>query len=518
MNNDKNGVLQMNDNEKLVLVNKSVDFTHYNEIEFADAVSRILRHKQSTIKFRTVLSGANGATFSGDYSMGRISHNYFSNCVFDGALLKNVAGTGSIFSDIKFINTDISHSSFQSSTIERCSFEACVLQGCNLSDCYIQDTTWLNCPSGAANMTSSYLKNCTFINTKPGNLAEACLDGVHFENIRLTNFNLEFASFQKINTENVVLPFSQMPYIFGGLQYLIETKDSVRISSHINNSHSISIDEYISVLKDMEIFYSYQKEYFPLANIFLAFQRYDEALGAILLGIKTSALQRDFRMCKYYCKLITENGSFSDETLKSLYQSICDVTPVHKLAESQYYQYLRHMPEVKAMLIENPNGYPHATLRLETNISDQNSSHVSTLLSCLDDFIHLKGSTLTKPSISISHNSDLVFIINLCGSPLGIVAAAALILSVIGIACKTYNEIAQSIISTQTIIENRQKKRKNKLQEQIMAAELEKLALENADLSEKMALRRRQITASGIIITRAEMIGQDFDPMKLLKL
>lgn len=365
-------------------------------------------------------------------------------------------------------------------------------------------------------MTSSLLKDCRFIASKPGNLSDAVLENVSLENIRLTNMNLEFASFKKIQTDSVILAFSQLPYIFGGIQYIMETSDDVRISSHINSDHSISIDEYIGVLKDMEIFYSAKGEYFPLANIYLAFHQYEEALAAILCGIEHAAKQKDFRMCKYFCKLITENGQFSANTLHGLYQAICNVTPVHSLSEAQYYQYVRHMPEIRSLLMENPNKHPKAILKLESDISDRNSDQISPILSVLDELIHLNGLSLAMPSVSISHNSPIIYALPLCAAPLTILAVCALILTVISKVCKTYNDVAQAIIATQIISEKRRKAKKDQLEIQKLSQEIAKLEAENSGLQNKLESQQERITASGIIITHAQVIGQDFDPMKWL--
>lgn len=480
------------------------------------AIERILKHKQSTIKFKSVLSSASGVTLDKDYSLGRISHNYFSDCVFHGASLESVAGAGSIFTDTKFLETNLCHATFQNSSFVRCYFENSQINSCNMSECYFQDTTWENCPLESLNMTSSMLKDCRFIASKPGNLSDAVLENVSLENIRLTNINLEFASFKNIQTDGVVLAFSQLPYIFGGIQYIMETSDDVRISSHINSNHSISIDEYIEVLKDMEIFYSARGEYFPLANIYLAFQQYEEMLAASLRGIEHAAFQKDFRMCKYFCKLITENSHFPSNILRELYQAICNVTPVHSLSEAQYYQYLRHMPEIRSLLMENPNRHPQAILRLESDISDQNYEQIAVILSVLDELIHLNGLFLAMPSVSISHNSPIIYELPLCATPLTILAVCALALTVISKVCKTYNDVAQAIIATQTISENRCQAKKNQLEIQKLSQEIAKLEAENSGLQNKLERQQERITESGIIITHAQVIGQDFDPLKWL--
>lgn len=506
----------MKDQKEVSIELRAKELPIYSKDVVDDAIERILKHKQSTIKFKSVLSSASGAILDKDYSLGRISHNYFSDCVFHGASLEDVAGAGSIFADTKFLETNLCHATFQNSSFVRCYFEDSQINGCNMSECYFQDTTWKDCLLGGLNMTSSLLKDCRFIASKPGNLSDAVLENVSLENIRLTNMNLEFASFKKIQTDSVILAFSQLPYIFGGIQYIMETSDDVRISSHINSDHSISIDEYIGVLKDMEIFYSAKGEYFPLANIYLAFHQYEEALAAILCGIEHAAKQKDFRMCKYFCKLITENGQFSANTLHGLYQAICNVTPVHSLSEAQYYQYVRHMPEIRSLLMENPNKHPKAILKLESDISDRNSDQISLILSVLDELIHLNGLSLAMPSVSISHNSPIIYALPLCAAPLTILAVCALILTVISKVCKTYNDVAQAIIATQIISEKRRKAKKDQLEIQKLSQEIAKLEAENSGLQNKLESQQERITASGIIITHAQVIGQDFDPMKWL--
>lgn len=385
-----------------------------------------------------------------------------------------------------------------------------------MSGCYFQNTSWKHCAHGPANMSSVHLNGCSFIETKPGNLAEAVLEDVYLENIRLANMNLEFSEFKKIHTKGVVLPFSQLPYIFGGIQYLLETSDNVRVSSHINDSGSISSDEYMSVLKDMEVFYSHQREYFPLATILLAFQRYEEAVAVILCGIGEAALQRDFRMCSYYCRLITNIGRFPQEILTQLYQAICRAAPVQMLNGAQYYQYLKYIHEIRSMLIDNPGQYPHATVRLETGICEKNVVQTTLLLSALDQLLHLNGASLVQPSISISHNSPETFIVNLCGAPISMLVIIMLILKVISGVCKVYNDLAEAILNTQKIVQNQRIAGRADLETRKLSAEVSKLEAENPELQHSLADKREEITKSGIIIVRADAEGQDFDPRKWL--
>lgn len=503
----------------MVPISKDIQcLLNHTEKDFQAATERILRHRQSIIKFSSSLSGADGAVFNGKYTLGRVSHSYFSNCLFQDAYLDKVAGPGSIFSHVNFENTDLSSSGFQNSTIAFCKYENCNLKSCNMSNCYISDTNWLDCDLQGFNLSNSYLKNCTVIHnrTNPGNLGDCYFDKVHFEGHRLTNMNLEFSHFNAVTMEDVVLPFSQMPYIFGGLTYLLNTGDNISISSHINADDKISVEEYVEVLYDMIIFYSRKKEYFPLANILLALQYEKEAWQAVFAGIVMASNQRDFRMCKYFCELITSERNITASQMQSLYQALINNTPVQTLSEAQYYEYNKYIPIIRTMLIDNPNNEPHGTLMLTTNITVSESENISSLLSCLDAFLHLECCPLEKPSIEITHNSPLAIIIHLCGNPLIILSVMFFILTIISKVCKTYNDIAQAIIATQNIIENNNRNARNDLENLKLYTEIEHLKLENESLKNKISQHNAEITQSGIIITNANVFDCDFNPYKWL--
>lgn len=504
-------------NKELVPAPEAFDLFQFSKSEYLDAVARIMKHRQSTIKFQSLLSSANGATLREDYSFGRISHNYFSKSTFDGASLEGVAGAGSIFIDVIFQNTNLKGSNFQNSTFDRCRFDDCELDGSNMGASYFNDTQWTHCPIGRYNISNSYFKNCEFIETVPGNLADSVLDSVSFESVRIANTNIEFSSFRSISTKDSVLAFSQLPYVFNGLQYIFETSDNIRISSKINSQNSISVQEYADVLHDMVIFYSYNKEYFPLANILLAFQNYEESLSVLLRGVMSATYQRDFRMCKYYCKLLTENGHFNANTLSDFYQKLYLAAPMQSLSEPQYYQYRQHMPDIREMLLENPENYPHASLSLVTEINASDSENIVFLLEVLDNLLHLRCSSIINQSISIAHNSPPVYLIPLCGPAVSILAISALVLTVISKVCKSYNDFAQAIINTQKIQNNIRQKKRDELETRKLEHEIANLELENEDLKEKIAAYNQQMKNRGIVIAQASFTPEDFYPMPFLK-
>ena len=94
-------------------------------------------------------------------------------------------------------------------------------------------------------------------------------DNVKFKRVTFSDLNIDFAEFHCIEMEDTILPFSQIPYAFGLLDYLINTQDKVYITSASSSDKKITAQEYISLLENFEIYYINTKSYFPLANIYL---------------------------------------------------------------------------------------------------------------------------------------------------------------------------------------------------------------------------------------------------------
>lgn len=495
-------------------INKKTILRIYSEEEYNDAANRLLEHKQGYIKFSPVLSNGLNGEIKSDLSLQRFSHNVFSQCSFQSAILNGTTGAGSSFYGVKFINTSICHAGFQNSIFDHCQFINSDLSSSSFFQSYITDTLWKECEMRSLNLSGAYIKNSSIDHclSNPGNLSECCMDNLYIENMRLTNLNLEFSHFKKICTHDVILPFSQMPYIFGGLTYLITTDDNVRISSHINDRNSISIDEYIKVLEDMEILYSYRQEYFPLANILLTFGRNREAVEAVGAGLQQSARQYDFRMCKYYCKMITEYGNTSDEQLRELYNLLAEKIDVHSLTDVQYYQYSLFMPNIRSMLLENPNSFPHITIELQTDLLEIESDKLVSLYQNLDFLLHMEELSLKYPSITFKHNSPILVILSLCSDPVHVLMAGAVIMLAIAGVCKNYNQLAQAILNTQAIIKGHNEIKKGQLERTKLALEIQKLERENSKVFNNTKLSQETITASGITIIRADINSNDFNP------
>ena len=60
--------------------------------------------------------------------------------------------------------------------------------------------------------------------------------------------------------KNVCLPFIQMPYTFNGLQYIFNTSDDIKISSHDSSTKFIKLETYKEMIQDFIIFFNVKNQ------------------------------------------------------------------------------------------------------------------------------------------------------------------------------------------------------------------------------------------------------------------
>ena len=117
-------------------------------------------------------------------------------------------------------------------------------------------------------MNDVIFTDCNFIDCKwvPIAIKNTVFKNTVLQNVKFKSMNFEFSTFDNIKLDRVTLPFPTIPYIFNGLNYLKNTSDIVRITS-AKSQNGISIDEYFQILDDLEKFYKFTNNYFPLTNI-----------------------------------------------------------------------------------------------------------------------------------------------------------------------------------------------------------------------------------------------------------
>lgn len=378
-------------------------------------------------------------TVSSSFANENLRRSYYKNAKFEGADLTNVGFSGSVFAHTGFFDCTISNTK-----LDFCEFDDCVFQSSsetelnhlNLNESTVCNGKFINLNLHGANFTNTIFENVEF---EDCTWKSPCLEGAVFRNTTLNNvtlkkLNFEFSFFDNIKLNNVRLPFPTIPYIFNGLSYLMHTSDSVKISSAASESGSISIDEYLNYIDDLIAFYTKTQNYFPLANILIAKEEYEQAYAAILAGIKFSMMKiRNFRLVYYYSKLLQITPVFSAEQRAIAYHKIIDFSGSIDWRPIDYYNFSHYIDKIRNTLLNEKNG-DFLTVNLSTNILCTEYDKLLCLYETIDDITRLiekeKGTKITYYT-EIRHNSPYDFFIKVFSEP----DVLSLLLDIITIVC-----------------------------------------------------------------------------------
>lgn|GEM_PF-3690820 len=388
----------------------------YTESEVGSARERII----STHGFVETLgiSNANkifGQMITTDFPSIRMRNGQIKNTKFVGINIEESSFNGTKFESSVFDNCQICGTSMQSSSFIETVFNETNLSGSNLSQCFITDTHFNKVKITGTTLLQSIIANSYFDSCEIKSVSfENCLiKNTYFANMRLANLNLEFAEFSEIFSNDVIFPFAQMPYVFGGLQYLFNTNDRVLVTSDKNKQGSISIDEYRSALDDLKIIYWANQEYFPLANVCDCAGDNELSFNIVNSGILAAIQSRNFRMLKYYCKLAAYLSASTLSKTREIFNTI-ENRVVQDLTEDEYYEFSLHYSDIRRLLLNSPNSNPTISLEISTNIDSKDFLRLTILLDIIEELYDLIPVKAVNKRFELRHNSD--FIVELTNS------------------------------------------------------------------------------------------------------
>ncbi|MBM6855180.1 pentapeptide repeat-containing protein [Mediterraneibacter glycyrrhizinilyticus] len=448
--------------------------------DFSDSVNNLKRYNQAPAFFDMKFAQyAVGQHYTESLHRLRIQNSDFRNCCFSAPITRtNISGSNYV--NCKFEATDIQNSNFQFGTFENCRFDRNYIEGSNFSNCFMSDVTISNNRLIGSNFLRTRFRNCRFCGGEmlSSSLEFAEFQNTYFENLRLANLSMEYSEFRKVHMDNVILPFAQLPLIFGGLDYILSTSDHIAISADMGDIQSISVDEYISTFEDWKTFLYHRELYFPLSNILLAQNKTDEALESILSGILLMINHYDFRMLKYLCKLAATHPNVSKEECKKLYKRIKELISMKAMNEEQNYKYSLHIDDIRNILMDNPKGEARLSLSLQTNIASGSERQLCEIIRGLEILMDSPIFNLTAKSITIRHDSPFEIIIMAVGALYALKKVTDLISQIIHNAKVSVEDLA---IILNTV--------KNQEENDVLDNELKKTALEK----EKLELQKLQL-------------------------
>ena len=203
--------------------------------------------------------------FAGD----SITHSRFHNCVIKNVDFNKAAVTGSIFEECRFVSCNFNDADF-----EFCEFRSCHMSSMEINNCSFNNSDYINTEFEnisyvGCTLTGTYFDHSTLTNIqiRYSTLEGACFFKSDFYELDWRKLNLEYVEFVEPRMTNVVFPFLQIPYMFGMLQYLSNTTDSVSI---YDNTTDMSINEYFETgIPQLLEFYKENNLNFPISNIYM---------------------------------------------------------------------------------------------------------------------------------------------------------------------------------------------------------------------------------------------------------
>lgn len=356
---------------------------------------------------------ANGLEFSGDYHDQNIKRLKLTKCDFKKANFNDSAVTGSMFIQCTFKNCDMDQGDF-----EYCDFKQCTLMSnkpisiafdntnfvrTNLCNLKFYSSTFSNTYFDESDFYHVSIKNCT--------LENAIFQNCKFYDMDLSHLNLDFVDFRNPYFENCCLPMSQIVYTFGLLEYLMSTSDDVML---VGNGKRIKPTDFINVVLPA-LLQSYlevtnkSKVYFPLINILLALGQKEEADHYLGEALNFAASMQDFRMIKYYCKLMSLCDCYTLRQKKKTYRRICDYFNRHSMSSWQLKDYSRNIGDIKYILIAE-NNLPRLIFNFYTNIYHTDIEKIGLIARNIFNISGKYSSEITHDMyIELRHNSPIAF-------------------------------------------------------------------------------------------------------------
>ncbi|MDR0436723.1 MAG: pentapeptide repeat-containing protein [Bacteroidales bacterium] len=287
----------------------------------------------------------------------------------------------------------------------------------------IYDSELNNCHFQSSSLTGIDCKNARFIDCIFDAIIWENAKFFHciLENVILKDINIEFVCFDNTEFIGTKFPFASIPFSFKCLEYILNTEREIKISSEVSVD-GISRQEYLEKLPHLIKFYSYTKNYFPLANILVAINELDEAFVAIKQGVIFSIKLHEYRTLKYFSVLMMLS-SFTGEQKSEIYELINSELNRQAMSSVNTYGSSVYLFEIRDNLL-NGREKPYVSFEIYADIDCKSSAKLSTIINSIESMMTIFGSE-SNHYIEFRHNSPFQFLVGFFSNTQNIVALIA---------------------------------------------------------------------------------------------
>ena len=357
---------------------------------------------------------AKNADFDVNFPGKFINSPTFINCRFNGSIFDSPAG--------------------ESTNLESCGFFDCTLHNGDFRYCNFQDTIFTSkhgqslidiCNFSYGNFIGTRFVQTTLTrNSFRGMLIDSCsfqdcqFDSSGFErsNIRNCNFvNLDFSkivfrfcNFDNVQFSNVTIHILDLAKNSGLIEQLSKVPSEVKI--FYGDGKFTSLEEALFKLPGLTPYYLSNKEYYYAINILAMQNRLEEVWALLPDAFNHVIWTKNFAALQDLCSLIARIKKYNETQLQELYNIIKKQTVPEKLPYHQLKSYSTYMENIKSILLENPHGYPSATITIGTNVLPNNMDQLAPLLKAVETNLHDLLPEVA-PRIQITHHSPYDVII-----------------------------------------------------------------------------------------------------------
>lgn len=366
----------------------------------------------STIEYDTILET--------DYNHKALNNMVVISCKLVRVNFDYAAATGAIFKQCDLLNCKMYQPDFEFCNFEDCSFRTeekivSSFNNCNFTNVIFDGVFFESCT-----FTGALFENCVFRNVtiRSSTLENALFENCVFESTNLRNINMDYVHMNNPHINNSIFPFSQIPYIFGFFQYLMSTNDLVLISSA--KKQTITREKFLNAALPLLVDYWKEKSlnrsefYFPLSNFYIAQKDFSNAMLYLRSGLESAITTHDFRMIKFYCKLIAESNLFDYTALNRFYDMIKLLGSVSSNTKTELRSFMRNIGEIKSILFHSKKS-PSLIIRLRTNLFVKESDKVGLILSKLFSIAKMDIYNPNKVETILSENSPLLISLEITG-------------------------------------------------------------------------------------------------------
>lgn len=444
----------------------------YNDEECIWAVEELSKHVNGKEAFLLQMPNVGiGISVTGDLSKKNYRQSYYKDCLFDSAVCNSIGFSGSKFINTIFRNCNLENANlhscdfksvtfvsnknlqykiinagFHKSTFTDCKFENLYIFSCGFTDVVFYNTVFNNCTIRLCSLENAQFISCYFINTN------------------ISTLNLEYTEFDNISATKTIFPFITIPSAYGLLQQLPLLSNDNFVYTAANKENKISIQEYLSLMRNFECFYYKKKKYYELANIYISQDKIKESYMAIENGILSTIKNKDFRILRHFCKLVYLSNIFTIQQRRNLYENITCWVFNENLSLSEYHNYQLFAGSIREMLLNCDHNRPTLYFYFKTNIESYETQKHMIFLTIIDQIMTYCNVPLN--SIELRHNSPFVdFLTVVCDNLTQFSQVLIMIYSSLA-GIKLFSSSIQKIAdSTQNIISNHDQHNISKLEQ-----------------------------------------------------